>query len=142
VTRECGQFGAQIGPAEDQIRLAVQAYADDVILISNDPNGVAEMLKVLEDFVDWSKMEVNVKKCATASYLRDMNRHRCSSARSLNLKGATNPKPDPHSITEVPRNSSCTKKNSEVGSSRSKDYRNENSFEENHGVTFTNSTKN
>jgi hypothetical protein len=74
-TREFGQFGAMIGPAEDQIKLAVQAYADDVSFISKDPSGVAEILGVLEDFVDWSKMEMNVKKCATASYLKDMNRY-------------------------------------------------------------------
>jgi hypothetical protein len=76
-----------IGPAEDQINLAVQAYADDVIFISKDPSGVAEMLQVLEDCVYWSKMEVNVKKCATASYLRDMNRHRCSLTANLEFKG-------------------------------------------------------
>jgi hypothetical protein len=34
------------------------------------------MLEVLEDFVDWSKMEVNGKKYVTASYLNDMNRHK------------------------------------------------------------------
>jgi hypothetical protein len=68
VTRECGQFGALTGPAEDQINLAVHVYANEVIFISNDSNRVVEMLKVLEDFVDWSKMEVNVKKCGTASY--------------------------------------------------------------------------
>jgi hypothetical protein len=86
VTRESGQFGALTGPAEDQIRLTVQAYAGDIIFISNDPDGVAEMLQVLEDFVDSSKMEVNEKKCATASYLIDLNRHRCSLARSLDFR--------------------------------------------------------
>jgi hypothetical protein len=45
------------------------------------------MLQVLEDFVDWSKMEVNVKKCAPASYLKDMNRHRCSMALNMEFKG-------------------------------------------------------
>jgi hypothetical protein len=87
VTSECGHLGALTGSAEDKIRLTVQAYADDVIFISNSPEGVEQMLQVLEEFVDWSRMEVNVKKCATASYLRDMNRHRCSLTRSLNFKG-------------------------------------------------------
>jgi hypothetical protein len=45
------------------------------------------MLEVLADFVDWSKMEVNVKKCTTASYLKDMNRQRCSLAANLSFKG-------------------------------------------------------
>jgi hypothetical protein len=61
ITKECGEFRAQIGPTDEQVQLAVQAYADDVIFISDNPNGVAKMLKVLENFVDWSKMEVNVK---------------------------------------------------------------------------------
>jgi hypothetical protein len=75
ITKECGQSGAQIGPTDEQVQLAVQTYADDVIFISDNPNRVTKMLEVLEDFVDWSKMEVNVKKCATASYLNNMNRH-------------------------------------------------------------------
>jgi hypothetical protein len=68
-----------------------QAYADDVVFISKDANGVAAMLQVLEEFVDWSRMEVNVKKCATASSLRDGNRHRCSLADNLVFKGQANP---------------------------------------------------
>jgi hypothetical protein len=72
ITKECGEFGAQIDPTDEQIQLVVQAHADDVIFIPDNPNGVTKMLKVLENFVDWSKMEVNVKKCATASYLKDI----------------------------------------------------------------------
>jgi hypothetical protein len=87
ITKECGKFGAQIGPTDEQVQLTVQAYANDVIFISDNPNGVTKMLEVLEDFVDWSKIEVNMKKCATASYLKDMNRHRCSLAANLNFKG-------------------------------------------------------
>jgi hypothetical protein len=45
------------------------------------------MLQVLDDFVDWLRMEVNVKKCATASFLRDVNRHRRSLARNLTFTG-------------------------------------------------------
>jgi hypothetical protein len=78
ITKECGEFGAQIDSTDEQVQLAVQVYADDVIFISDNPDGVTKMLEVLEDFVDWSKMEVNVKKCATTSYLKDMNIHRCS----------------------------------------------------------------
>jgi hypothetical protein len=36
-------------------------------------------------------MEVNVKKCATASYLMDSNRHRCSLAENLKLNGSSIP---------------------------------------------------
>jgi hypothetical protein len=34
------------------------------------------MLNRLEEFMRWAKMEVNVKKWTTASYLIDSNRHR------------------------------------------------------------------
>jgi hypothetical protein len=76
ITEECGKFGVQIGAAEENLQLAVQPYADDVIFISDSPEGVKKMLEVLEDFVDWSRMGVNVKKCATVSSLKDWNRHR------------------------------------------------------------------
>jgi hypothetical protein len=33
ITKECGEFGAQISPTDEQVQLAVQAYADDVIFI-------------------------------------------------------------------------------------------------------------
>jgi hypothetical protein len=45
------------------------------------------MLGKLEDFTRWAKMEVNVKKCNTASYVEDSNRHRCSPASPLKLNG-------------------------------------------------------
>jgi hypothetical protein len=50
ITKECGEFGAQIDPTDEQVQLAVQAYADEVIFISKKPNGVTKMLEVLEDF--------------------------------------------------------------------------------------------
>jgi ribosomal protein L27 len=86
VTKECRGSGARIGPDGEEIDIAIQAYADDVIFVSKGPEGVSTMLGVLESFVDWSRMEVNVKKCATASYLRDVNRHRCSLSRNLEFK--------------------------------------------------------
>jgi hypothetical protein len=87
ITKEWGEVGEQIGPADEEIKLAVQADADDVIFISDSAEGVKQMLEVLEDFIDWSRMEVNVKKCVIVSYLKDMNRHRCSLAANLNFKG-------------------------------------------------------
>jgi hypothetical protein len=91
ITKECGEFGAQISATDEEVQMAVQAYADDVIFISDSPDGVKKMLEILEDFVDWSRMEVNVKNCATVSYLKDMNRHRCSLATNLNFKGQQSP---------------------------------------------------
>jgi hypothetical protein len=87
-------LGAFVGPqdADDRIGFTVQAYADDVIFISRTIQGMKRMLSKLEEFTRWAKMEVNVKKCATAPYLIDSNRHRCSLAENLGLNGKPIPK--------------------------------------------------
>jgi hypothetical protein len=51
------------------------------------------MLGVLKQFVDWSKMEINVKKCLIASYLVDGNRDDCSLRESLMFKNQAIPNP-------------------------------------------------
>jgi hypothetical protein len=86
-------LGAFIGPdeAEERIGFSVQAYADDVIFISRTVRGMTHMLNKFEEFTKWAKMEVNVKKCATASYLIDGNRHRCCLAENLTLNGSPIP---------------------------------------------------
>jgi hypothetical protein len=81
---DCGAF---VGREGGRINFTIQAYADDVIFIAREPKGIEKMLKVLEQFVDWSRMEVNTKKCMTASYVIDEHRHRCSLARNLKFKG-------------------------------------------------------
>jgi hypothetical protein len=83
----CEAGGVFIRGAEGPINFTIQAYADDIIFISKEPKGIDKMLKVLEQFVEWSKMEANTKKCMTASYLADSSRHRCSLARNLQFKG-------------------------------------------------------
>jgi hypothetical protein len=87
------QLGAFVGPheAEDRIGFGIQAYADDVIVISRTTQGMKLILRKLEEFTRWSHLEVNVKKCATASYLIDSNRHRCSLAENFELNGAPIP---------------------------------------------------
>jgi hypothetical protein len=67
VPKTCEGCGAFVGSAKDRIEFTVQTYADDIIFISNEANGVRRMLEMLERFVNWYRMEVNVKKCATAS---------------------------------------------------------------------------
>jgi hypothetical protein len=66
-----------------KIENLTQAYADDVALISEKPKGIQAMLRSLEIFTRWSKMEVNVKKCTTASYLLDEQQHRYSLSNNL-----------------------------------------------------------
>jgi hypothetical protein len=80
VNRRCAEYGAFVGAADHRIGFTIQSYADDVIFISREQTGIKEMLGVLREFTTWSKMEVNAKKCATASYLFDVNRRRCSLA--------------------------------------------------------------
>jgi hypothetical protein len=58
VKRESRRFGTIVGWQEDQIEFAVQAYADDVVFISREVNGVRTMLEILEEFVDWSKWKL------------------------------------------------------------------------------------
>jgi hypothetical protein len=50
-----------------------------------------KIINKLEEFARWSNMEVNVKKCAMASYMTDSNRHRCYLAENLELNGAPIP---------------------------------------------------
>jgi hypothetical protein len=72
-------MGAYVDICENKrIENLVQAYADDVALISEKPEGIQAMLKTLEAFTKWAKMEINVSKCTTASYLFDPQHHRCS----------------------------------------------------------------
>jgi hypothetical protein len=80
-----------VGPAEEPISFTVQAYADDVIFVSQKPRGIEAMLETLDEFVRWSRMEVNVKKCSTASYLIDTNGYRCSLAENLRFQGQVIP---------------------------------------------------
>jgi hypothetical protein len=86
VEKECGQYGTNIGAASNPTDFAIQAHADDVIFISRQANGIRAMLRVPEAFTNWWHMEVNVKKCATASYLTDTEGHRCSLAENLEFK--------------------------------------------------------
>jgi hypothetical protein len=49
------------------------------------------MLNKLKEFTRWVTMDVNVKKCATASSLIDSNGHRCRLAENLMFDGSRIP---------------------------------------------------
>jgi hypothetical protein len=83
---ECERCRAFIGPEEDRVMFTVQAYTDDIIFISKTAEDIGKMLRILERFVNWSKMEVNVKKCATISYLCDGNRRQSSLTYNFTFK--------------------------------------------------------
>jgi hypothetical protein len=79
--------GAFVDVGDERVEFSVQAYADDVVFISQEPEGIQEMLETLGRFVEWSQMEVNAKKCATASYMIDEQRHRSTLTANLQFKG-------------------------------------------------------
>jgi hypothetical protein len=70
--------GAYVRVGDSNVEFLIQAYADDILLISQESRGIESMLKSLNAFVKWSKMEVNADKCVTASYVHDSRGHRCS----------------------------------------------------------------
>jgi hypothetical protein len=45
---------------DEHIEFAVQAYADDVVFISQEPEGRQDMLSTLEHFVEWSRSQMHI----------------------------------------------------------------------------------
>jgi hypothetical protein len=68
--------GAFVNTPNVDIRFDIQAYADDVVFMAQRPDGMGNMLAVLQDYTDWARMDVNTSKCATASYVTDAQRRR------------------------------------------------------------------
>jgi hypothetical protein len=68
-------------------RFVVQAYADDIVFMSDRKEGIKDMLLTLEEFTSWARMEVNHKKCETASYILDRDGHRRSFRQGVAYKG-------------------------------------------------------
>jgi hypothetical protein len=59
---------------ELHVKITVQAYADDVLFVSESDGGITEMLQVLDRLVEWARMEINVSMYATMSYIYDENK--------------------------------------------------------------------
>jgi hypothetical protein len=89
VEENLGQRGAFVGSSETEetTGFAVQASADDVVFISRSAWDMSMMPAKQEEFERWSGLEVNVGKCATASYRFGDNGHRCSQKIPLQLRG-------------------------------------------------------
>lgn len=47
----------------------MQAYADDVILMSNTQEGMENMLKTVEEYCKIFKLNIAPQKCKTLSYI-------------------------------------------------------------------------
>ena len=63
---------------QERIQIQAQAYADDIILIADNVKAMNNLIKTTEEFLRWSQMEVNTKKCFVSSYVEDENRHRAT----------------------------------------------------------------
>ena len=66
ITQDCRQLGYHVGKS-DKIVKVVQAYADDLILFSDNAEHMERLLKELELFLRYSKLNVNNGKCRTLS---------------------------------------------------------------------------
>jgi hypothetical protein len=73
------------------VKVIVKAYADDVTFISESEDGITQMLQILDQFVEWSRIEINVSKCATASYIYDENKQQTYLDDSFQFRGETIP---------------------------------------------------
>ena len=71
--------------------IAIQAYADDLLLISKSENGLKNILETVDVFCNYAKLKINVKKCGIYSYMLNNNR-RVSSNESFKLNNQEIPK--------------------------------------------------
>jgi hypothetical protein len=76
---------------ELHVKITVQAYADDVIVVSESEERITQMFQILDQFVEWSRMEINVSKCATTSYTCDEDRRRTYLGDSFQFRGEAIP---------------------------------------------------
>ena len=56
--------------------VTVQAYADDVILFAETRSGMIRNLQIVEQYLGYSKLEVNSSKCHSVSYILNEENHR------------------------------------------------------------------
>jgi hypothetical protein len=66
--------GAYVKTPEGNVKFAAQVYANDMVFFSECPEGIFEMVQVLNEFNQWSRMEFNMPKCAKALHIYDENK--------------------------------------------------------------------
>jgi hypothetical protein len=77
IKRDENMRGAYLRTKEELLgKVTIQVYADDVIFCSERENGITRIFQIMDQFVEWSRMEINVSRCATMSYISDENRRR------------------------------------------------------------------
>jgi hypothetical protein len=103
--------GAYVQTSSDIVRFTVHASADSVAFISENPKRIGQMFQVLEHSINWSKMEVNVEKRATASYIYDEERRRTFFGRSFKFRGQKIPSMMTADSMRYPRGTNYCSKN-------------------------------
>jgi hypothetical protein len=83
--------GAYVEVLEGKVKFDVQAHADDVGFISESQDGIKHMLEILEEYTQWSKMEINLEKCAIASYFYDEDKRLTYSDNNVRFRGEAIP---------------------------------------------------
>lgn len=80
----------------NEITINVQAYADDIILITDSYEKVKKQIATLEAFMDYSKLNTNASKCKVVSYCYDrQSKHRFADTNKIvKIKGEEIPKLD------------------------------------------------
>ena len=58
----------------EPIMIKVQAYADDVILFAESKEGMRMNLDIVQRFVNYTKLQINTKKCHSISYVYENRR--------------------------------------------------------------------
>ena len=61
---------------DENVSITVQAYADDLILFSETREGMERNIRILEQFLHYSKLVVNCSKCHSISYIINRDHHR------------------------------------------------------------------
>ena len=75
LTRAASEDGYHI--ADEGI--AVLAYADDILLLSDSEQGMERLLRTTEEFCQYAKLTVNPKKCRSLSYIVERRRRTMAS---------------------------------------------------------------
>ena len=81
---QCSQLGYHFGSSH--ITKTIQAYADDLILFSDDEQNMKTLLNTVELFLNYSKLNINHLKCKTIS-IGNRNNQRVSLHTQFALSG-------------------------------------------------------
>ena len=73
------------------LNFTVQAYADDVILISHSPEAMQRMLNTVEKFCQRNGMKIAPQKCKTLSYIKEGNKKTFTGSREELIKEGYSP---------------------------------------------------